>query len=122
MKKKIFLNTDLHEIAKMYANEKYDRPSAYKSGYIVKLYKDLGGKFSDDNKEKPLKRWFNEKWQDINPNKTNRSYPVYRPTIRINKNTPLTVDEVDSKNLYQQAKLKQKLKDNKLPPFKKVSQ
>ena len=34
---------DLYKRVKMYADMVYDKPSAYKSGYIVKKYKELGG-------------------------------------------------------------------------------
>jgi hypothetical protein len=47
-----------------------------------------------------------------------KDYPVYRPTKRINKNTPLTVFEIDKKNLQKQIKLKQIIRGNKnLPKF-----
>jgi len=46
-------------------------------------------------------------------------YPVYRPTKRVNKETPLIPDEIDYENLLQQILLKQKIKGKKnLPPFK----
>ena len=107
-------NPKLYEKAKQIADEKYIKPSAYKSGFIVKTYKELGGKYKDDNKEKELERWFKEDWKDVG----NKEYPVYRPTIRINKNTPLTLDEVDPENLKEQIELKQKIKGEKnLPPF-----
>ena len=38
---------------------------AYKSGYIVKRYKELGGRYADDGEAKHLKRWFDEKWRDV---------------------------------------------------------
>ena len=111
----IVLDKELYNKAKKIADETYEKPSAYKSGYIVKLYKKLGGRYQDDDKSKNLERWFDEKWQDVG----GKSYPVYRPTIRINQNTPLTVSEIDKHNLTKQIKLKQKIKGNKnLPPFK----
>jgi hypothetical protein len=79
-------------------------------------------KMADEKYKKPkeFKRWFEAEWMNIDPNKTKTSYPVYRPTIRINKQTPLLVSEIDPKQLEQQIKLKQKIKGNKnLPPFKK---
>ena len=110
----------LYEKAKKMADEIYKKSSAYKSGYIVKKYKELGGEYIDDKKPKELKRWFQAQWIDINPNKTKSSYPVYRPTVRVNKQTPLTVKEIDPKQLKEQIKLKQKIKGTKnLPPFKK---
>jgi hypothetical protein len=62
-----------------------------------------------------LKQWFKEKWVDVGNGK---GYKTFRPTIRINKSTPLTIDEIDKNNLEQQIKLKQKIKGRKnLPPF-----
>jgi hypothetical protein len=44
---------------------------------------------------------------------------VHRPTVRVNKQTPLTVNEIDKNNLKQQIQLKQKIKNNQnLPQFK----
>jgi hypothetical protein len=51
--------------AKHIADKKYKKPSAYKSGYISKLYKQFGGKYKS-TKKRGLKTWFNkEKWIDI---------------------------------------------------------
>jgi hypothetical protein len=62
-----------------------------------------------------LTRWFLEDWKDVG----NKEYPVYRPTKRINKETPLTVNEINKTNLMKQILLKQKIKGKKnLPPFK----
>jgi len=110
-------NQELYDKVKMHADQIYKKPSAYKSGYIVKTYKQLGGTYTDDKKDKPLKRWFNEKWKDIG----NEKYPVYRPTIRVNKKTPLLPSEIEPKQLKEQVKLKQKIKGNKnLPKFQKL--
>jgi hypothetical protein len=107
-------NKKLYEQVKKLADETYKKPSAYKSGFIVKKYKELGGTYTDDN-NKPLKRWFEEKWQDIG----NKDYPVYRPTVRVSKETPLTPEEIDPENLKEQIKLKQEIKGEKnLPKFK----
>jgi hypothetical protein len=104
----------LYERIKRIADEKYDKHSAYKSGFIVKMYKKMGGKYRDDGERKGLTEWFKEKWKDVG----NESYPVYRPTIRVSKDSPLTVSEVDPKNLQKQIALKQKIKGKKnLPPF-----
>ena len=107
-------NAVLYEEAKRRADSIYEKPSAYKSGYIVKLYKDMGGTYTDDEKPKGLRRWFDEKWEDVG----GQDYPVYRPTRRISSKTPLTPDEIDPENLEQQIRLKQKIKGNKnLPQF-----
>jgi hypothetical protein len=104
----------LYERVKKEADKIYDKPSAYKSGYIVKKYKELGGEYLDDKKTRGLKNWFRAKWTDVG----NKEYPVYRPTKRVNKDTPLTIDEIDPKNLRDQIALKQIIKgDANLPPF-----
>lgn len=111
------LNTALYAKAKKIADLVYDRPSAYKSGFIVKKYKELGGTYGDDGQEKKLKRWFSEKWTNVGGS---LAYPVYRPTKRVSKNTPLTQREIKPSNLKQQIKLKQVIKGSaKLPPFVK---
>jgi hypothetical protein len=109
------INKDLYQAVKVYADIVYSKPSAYKSGFIVKMYKKLGGTYRNDHKEPNLKRWYEERWADVG----NKEYPVYRPTIRVNKKTPLTVSEIDKTNLKKQIKLKQQLRGEKnLPPFK----
>ena len=111
-------NQELYDKVKIYADSVYKKNSAYKSGFIVKTYKQLGGRYQDDNQTKHLKRWFKEKWEDIG----HQSYPVYRPTIRISKLTPLIVDEIDKSNLKKQIKQKQIIRGEKnLTPFKKIS-
>jgi hypothetical protein len=112
----IILNQKLYNQVKAYADTVYEKPSAYKSGFIVKLYKNMGGQYADDNKPKNLKRWLSERWADVGKG----PYPVYRPTIKVNKNTPLTVSEIDPKNLKEQIKLKQLIRgEHNLPPFKR---
>lgn len=112
------IDKELYELVKSKADEVYKKPSAYKSGYIVKTYKKMGGRYKDDNKQKNLKRWFKEKWEDVG----HKKYPVYRPTIRINEFTPLTIHEIDMNFLKKQINRKQIIKGNKnLPPFKASS-
>ena len=110
----IVLDQSLYNRVKAEADEKYSKPSAYKSGWIVKTYKSRGGRYKDDDEPKNLKRWFNEEWTDIG----NKAYPVYRPTKRISKDTPLTATEIDPADAIKQIALKQQIKGNKnLPPF-----
>ena len=105
----------LYEKVKKEANKIYKKPSAYKSGYIVKRYKELGGEYLEDNKPKNLKRWFREGWRSVGEE---GQYPTYRPSKRISKDTPLTATEIDPKNLKKQIALKQQYKGNKhLPPL-----
>jgi len=111
----IVANKDLYNQVKNEANKIYGKPSAYKSGWIVKTYKNRGGTYRDDNEPKTLERWFIEEWGDIG----GQEYPVYRPFKRITKDTPLTADEIDPKQALEQIRLKQIIKgDANLPPFK----
>ncbi len=112
------LNKKLYEKVKREADKKYDRPSAYKSGFIVKKYKSLGGKYAGKkDSNEGLGRWFKEKWTDLNPK---GKYPVYRPTKRITKDTPLTAKEIDKKQLKSQIEKKNKGKSKiTLPKFEK---
>jgi hypothetical protein len=111
-------NPKLYEKAKEIIYQQYDKPSAYRSGALVKKYKELGGTYIADKKEPTLERWFLEKWKDVNPDKTSKSYPVYRPTVRVSDKTPKTVKEIPKKKLQEQSKLKQKIGGTKnLPKF-----
>lgn len=121
VKKEMPTPTDpvLYARAKSIVYKRYKVHSAYRSGAVVKLYKQMGGTYRADGREPTLKRWFKEKWSDVNPHKTRTSYPVYRPTVRVNRRTPLTVDEVDPRDLAKQARRKQVLRDRgNLEPFK----
>jgi hypothetical protein len=108
------IDTELYSEVKREANKIYKKPSAYKSGWIVKKYKEMGGRYLDDKKPKNLKRWFKEEWGDIG----GLEYPVYRPFKRVNYSTPYTAFEINPYNAIQQINLKQKIKGEKnLPPF-----
>ncbi len=105
----------LYAQVRQLADQKYAKSSAYKSGWIVKTYKELGGRYSGPKTKEGLTRWYKEDWQDVG----NASYPVYRPTKRVNKKTPLTASEISQTQLKKQVALKQKIKGKKnLPPFK----
>ena len=108
-------NQKLYNDVKLYADSIYKKPSAYKSGFIVRRYKELGGEYIDDKKPKDLKRWFKEDWKDVG----GLDYPVYRPTKRVSEKTPLTASEIKPSNLKKQIVLKQEIKgDYNLPKFK----
>ena len=106
----------LYDRVKQEADCIYAKPSAYKSGWIVKTYKKRGGKYIEDGQPKALKRWFREDWGDIG----GREYPVYRPFKRVSKDTPLTAYEISPTQAKKQIALKQKYRGEKnLPPFEK---
>jgi hypothetical protein len=60
-----FIDKDIYNFVKKEADKVYKKPSAYKSGYIVRLYKELGGRFKGKKQKKQgLARWFAEDWQN----------------------------------------------------------
>jgi hypothetical protein len=114
----IVLNKPLYQKIKARADKIYDKPSAFKSGYIVKEYKKEGGRYGDDARPRDLHRWFKEKWVDVG----HKQYPVFRPTVRVSKETPLTASEIDKEDLEKQIRKKQIIKGNEnLKPFKPKS-
>jgi hypothetical protein len=118
-------DTLLYEKAKNIVYSQYEKPSAYRSGALVKKYKQLytekyGNNDAYEGKKTltGLTRWYKEDWKDINPYKTISSYPVYRPTKRITIETPKTANEISEKRLKEQSILKQLVKGMKnLPKF-----
>ncbi len=113
-------NKKLYEEVKADINKIYKKNSAYRSGMYIKEYKKRGGEFLEEKPKNidkiPLARWFREGWKDIGGEK----YPVYRPKKRVSKKTPLTIQEINKKDLESKIKLKQKIKgDKNLPPFVK---
>jgi hypothetical protein len=111
------INKKLYAEIKQVADEKYKTHGAYKSAWIVKKYKELGGKYKGKkDPKKGISRWLSENWKDY----AGLPYPVYRPTKRITKDTPLTASEIDPQDLFIKAIQKQYIKGKKnLPPFVK---
>lgn len=120
------VNTTLYAKVKADADAKFLAPtSAYKSAWIVAEYKRRGGIYREDHKPRKLARWFNEKWVDLQrPLENGRgyeqcgrqrasirgTYPVCRPSRRVNLATPLTVSEIDKKKLSGIEREKQRVK------------
>jgi hypothetical protein len=99
----------LYKEVKKHADAIFAKPSAYKSGWIVKTYKSLGGTYIDaDSGNSGLDRWFREKWVDLNRPKGDGTYercgrahaaqggkyPLCRPSIRVSSDTPVTASEL----------------------------
>ena len=107
----------LYEKIKKEISDKY-KHSAYRSGLIVKQYKkEYKNKYKSDDAyigEKPklsnLERWFKEMWRSDSGN-IGYKYKddIYRPTIRVNKDTPITLSEL-SKSQIERAKKEKKSK------------
>ena len=112
---------ELYDKVKKKIMKSYKKNSAFASGAIVKEYKQRGGTYIEDGKERNLERWFDENWVDVNPLlgiTDDEAYPVFRPTIKVNERTPTLFQEIPIKRLKEQYKLKQKIKGNEnLPDF-----
>jgi hypothetical protein len=104
----------LYNNIKKEISEKY-KHSAYRSGLIVKKYKEeYVKKYNRDDSyigDKPklsnLQRWFLEDWKNQR-GETGYKYKndIYRPTIRINNDTPTTFNELSKDQIIKAKKEK----------------
>ena len=109
----------LYDQVKKEIYEKYPKHSAYRSGLLVQEYKKRGGTYKGkENKSSGLNRWFNEKWtnQRGETGYKNKS-DVYRPTVKVNKDTPTTFKEL-TKEQIEKAK-KEKARTGRVKKFDK---
>lgn len=85
MERNIPVDTVLWRRIKLQADKIYKKPSAYKSGFIVKKYKEEGGTFlHKKNANEGLSRWFAEEWKNQH-GKTGYAHAndVYRPSKKL---------------------------------------
>ena len=114
---------DLYEKIKKEITSKY-KPSAYRSGMIVRKYKEAYFKkhknnnaYSGNKSNSNLKRWFDEKWRsDTGEVGYSNKSSVYRPTVRVNSKTPTTFQEL-SRSQIERAK-KEKARTGRVKNFK----
>jgi hypothetical protein len=134
------LNIKLYNRIKAETKRKFKvYPSAYANAYLVKEYKRRGGRYSGRKPSKSsskrrtsrstgLTKWFLEKWIDICTNKpcgrpsTNisnwkKTYPLCRPSKKINKSTPKTVSQLSKEEIRRKCLLKRKHPLKKLKKF-----
>jgi serine/threonine protein kinase len=125
---------DLYKYVVKLADKKFESKSGiYRSSWIVREYKKRGGKYIGNKpKNSGLKRWYKEKWVDLNRPIKDKSgkiidyekcgrtdtislskYPVCRPSKRINKKTPKTYTELNKKSISKAKKEKSKVKGSK---------
>jgi hypothetical protein len=116
------LNPSLYKKARKMADDSYGKKtSAYKNMFLVKKYKELGGKYSGKKENKGVKRWNEEKWIQVLPFILTGKRVVCgfgankkacRPSKRIDKNTPPTIQELIKKHgkdkMTELAKMKRK--------------
>ena len=103
-------NKKLYEKVKDEIYKEYPKHSAYRSGLLVKEYKKRGGTYEGkENKSSGLNRWFKEKWvnQRGEVGYKNKS-DIYRPTVRVNKDTPTTHKELSAKQIKDARAIKAK--------------
>ena len=103
-------NKKLYEKVKDEIYKEYPLHSAYRSSLLVKTYKAKGGEYigkKDD--EKGLGKWYREKWVNTR-GETGYKYKndIYRPTVRVNKDTPTTHKELSAKQIKNAQKEKKK--------------
>lgn len=103
---------------------------AYSSKELVAKYKKAGGRYSGSasvaKSKSKLTRWFREKWKDEKGNdcgsKKNLNTKKCRPTIRIDKNTPITWGELSKKEKERAIRAKKKVgMGQRAPSIKKKS-
>jgi hypothetical protein len=117
--------SSIYKKVKKEADEKFKNHGIYKSAWIVREYKERGGKFKEDkpSKKQGLQRWFNEEWVRIGKDGKPTKKPcgrsseemdkkvkkgLCRPVKRITKETPKTAKELGSKVLKDRYKRKKK--------------
>lgn len=92
------------------SKDKYSsmKHSAYKSGLVVKYYKELYAKkykstdayTGEKNKNSGLSRWMKEEWRTSDGKKTySKKSDVFRPTVKVSKDTPTTYKELTKKQV-----------------------
>src|SRR5210317_2158784 len=117
-------NSTAYKKAKREADQKYEKHSAYKSMYISKRYKELGGTYKDNTKkDTKLSTWRKERWVVVEPylkegkkiacgSEKAPNIHSCRPSKRINKDTPTTIDSLielhGKKKLLELVSLKKK--------------
>lgn len=101
------IDKKLYEKVKKEAKKKFTVwPSIYASSWLVREYKKRGGRYKGKRDDtRGLQRWYDEEWVDVcywprkkscgrKTAKSPRKYPYCRPSKRINKKTPKTVQEL----------------------------
>jgi hypothetical protein len=111
-------NKALYEKVKRRVYKRITKHSAYRSGIVVKEYKSEGGTYSGDKSKGKLGRWFKEDWKNQRGGTGyKKKGDIYRPTKRINKDTPATHSEL-TKGEKERA-MKIKAKGGRVKKFKK---
>ncbi len=122
-----FLDSEIYKKAKKKADETYKRNSAYKSMFLVKTYKDMGGRFKGKKELKGVSKWNKEQWVQVKPFlESNKKIPcgqgenakACRPLKKIDSKTSITIPELlkihSKKKLLELTELKIKNMDKRI--------
>tara|TARA_R100000657_G_C4545094_1_gene20005 strand:- start:6 stop:428 length:423 start_codon:yes stop_codon:yes gene_type:complete len=127
------LNPDIYQKAKKEADKVYKKNSAYKSMFISKKYKELGGKYKTKKKKSgSTDNWTKEEWIQVLPylekgkkivcGLDNKKNKVCRPFKKLNSKTPITLPELlklhKKEDLIKLAKKKVKDMDGRISSWK----
>jgi hypothetical protein len=125
------LDKELYNYVKKLANKKFKSPSGiYRSSWIVSEYKRRGGKYTGKkSSDIGLKRWYKEKWVDLNRPirnskgkivgykscgrksiKSKDKYPLCRPSKKVNKHTPRTYQSISKSSIKKAKSEKSRIK------------
>jgi hypothetical protein len=109
---------DLYEKVKKKVYSQYKVHSAYRSGQLVKQYKEAFEKKHGDKKkpytgtkkkDEGISRWMREKWRSDTGKKVYTSKSsVFRPTKKITRDTPTTFKELSKKEIERAKREKAK--------------
>ena len=111
-------NKKLYEEVKKEIYAKYPKHSAYRSGLLVKEYKERGGSYSGDKSKGTLGRWFKEEWKNQRGETGyKKKGDVDRPTKHVNSKTSTTFKELSKKEI--DAAKREKAKTGRVKEFKK---
>ena len=122
-----FIDKQIYKLVKKQADAKFIAPtSVYKSAWIVREYKKMGGRFTDpkpvgkakNQNVTGLTRWFREKWINVNTGgpcgrptaSTKGAYPLCRPTVKVSKDTPKVAQAISKQAIADANKKKQQVK------------
>ncbi len=108
----------LYESVKRRIYKKIPKHSAYRSGLLVKEYKEAYKKkhkksnsYSGKKTKEGLTRWYKERWVSKRGEKTyKKKGDVFRPTVKVSKKTPKTYKELGG---MKSERIKRAMKEKK---------
>lgn len=126
---KIPVDPKLYESVKKKLYKKEPKHSAYRSKRLQDYYKEAFVKKNPDKtpsqgyrytgEPSGLKRWFREKWESQSGLTGYKSKSdIFRPTVRISKDTPTTFGELSKKEITRARR--EKARSGRVSRFRKI--